>query len=357
MTEHRSVWFSTPIFIGLGLLLIYGLWQWAGNDELPTGFASGNGRIESVEVDVAARYPGRIAEVLVSEGDFVSPGQVLARMDTATLDARLHAAQAELKQAQIGVEIVAAQVKQREAEIRAAQALLAQRQVELDAAARRLRRSEELAAKQSLSEQNLDDDRARHQGSRAAVNAAQAQVAAAEAALGFARSQVIAAQSQVASAEAALELIQADLDDSVLRATCECRVQYRIAEPGEVVAAGGKVLNLVNLNDVYMSFFLPTAIAGRLALGDPARLILDVAPQYVVPAEVSFVANVAQFTPRSVETEEERAKLMFRVKARIPVALLQKHLQQVKTGLPGMAYVRSDRNQEWPDWLAVKLPE
>jgi HlyD family secretion protein len=133
-------------------------------------------------------------------------------------------------------------------------------------------------------------------------------------------------------------------------------VQYRVAEPGEVLPAGGVVLNLVDLGEVYMSFFLPTAQAGRVALGDEAHLVLDAAPQYVVPARVSFVADVAQFTPKTVETAEERQKLMFRVKANIDPELLQKHLRQVKTGLPGVAYVRIDRNAAWPEHLAITLP-
>ncbi|MCY1241500.1 efflux transporter, RND family, MFP subunit [compost metagenome] len=130
------------------------------------------------------------------------------------------------------------------------------------------------------------------------------------------------------------------------------RVQYRVAQPGEVLSAGGRVLNLVDVSDVYMTFFLPTAQAGRVAIGADARIVLDAAPQYVIPATISFVADVAQFTPKSVETEEERQKLMFRVKAKIPQDLLQKYIQQVKTGLPGMAYVKLDPNAEWPKNLA-----
>jgi len=103
---------------------------------------------------------------------------------------------------------------------------------------------------------------------------------------------------------------------------------------------------------VFMTFFLPTAQAGRVALGSDARLVLDAAPQYVMPARISFVSDVAQFTPKSVETEEERQKLMFRVKARIPGELLKKYVRQVKTGLPGMAYVKVDPAAEWPAHLA-----
>ena len=148
----------------------------------------------------------------------------------------------------------------------------------------------------------------------------------------------------VDAAQAAIESIAADINDSVLKAPRDGRVQYRVAQPGEVLAAGGTVLNLVDLGDVYMTFFLPTAQAGRVAIGAEVRLVLDAAPQYVIPAKVTFVADVAQFTPKTVETAEERQKLMFRVKAQIAPELLRKHIEQVKTGLPGMAYVRLDRD-------------
>ena len=117
------------------------------------------------------------------------------------------------------------------------------------------------------------------------------------------------------------------------------------------------MLNLVDLSDVYMTFFLPTAAAGRMAVGTEVRIVLDAAPQYVIPAQVSFVADVAQFTPKTVETAIEREKLMFRVRAQLPPDLLKKYILQVKTGLPGVAYVRRDPNAPWPDRLQVKLPK
>ena len=179
-----------------------------------------------------------------------------------------------------------------------------------------------------MPEQTYDDDRARARGAEAAVGAAQAQVAAAEAAIATAKSEVIGAQAQLDAARATIERIQADIDDSMLSSPRDGRVQYRAAEPGEVLAAGGRVLNLVDLSDVYMTFFLPTATAGRVALGAEVRIVLDAAPQSVIPARVSFVADVAQFTPKTVETEEERLKLMFRVKANIDPELLRKHMHR-----------------------------
>ena len=165
------------------------------------------------------------------------------------------------------------------------------------------------------------------------------------------------AQAQIEAIKATVVRLQADIDDSELKAPRDVRVQYRIAEPGEVLAAGGRALNTVDLSDVYMTFFLPTAAAGKVALGSDIRLVLDALPNYVIPAKASFVASVAQFTPKTVETESERLKLMFRVRARIDPALLKQHLDQVKTGLPGKAYIKLDPAAEWPAELAVKLPE
>ena len=168
---------------------------------------------------------------------------------------------------------------------------------------------------------------------------------------------VIVRRTRVEAAQATERRILADIDDSELKAPRDGRIQYRVAEPGEVLAAGGRVLNMVDLADVYMTFFLPTEQAGLLALGSEARLVLDAAPDLVIPANISFVASVAQFTPKTVETSDERLKLMFRVKARIPPELLAQHLEYVKTGLPGMAYVRLDKQQPWPEALAVRLPQ
>lgn len=323
---------------------------------LPPGFAASNGRIEATEIDIAAKIAGRLAEVAIREGDFVHAGQVLARMDTATLDAQLKEAQAALSQAEIGVDTARSLVSQRDAECGTAQAVVLQRQAETDAAVKRLARTEELTAAGHASRQLLDDDRARVLASRAGVGAARANLAAANAALGTARSQVIAAQSHVDATRATIQRIQADIDDSVLRAPRDGRVQYRVAQPGEVLGAGGVVLNMVDLSDVYMTFFLGTNQAGRTAMGAEARIILDAAPQYVIPATVTFVADVAQFTPKTVETAEERQKLTFRVKVSIAPELLRRHIHYVKTGLPGMAYVRLEPATPWPAHLQERLP-
>ncbi len=321
------------------------------------GFASSNGRIEATEINVAAKLGGRVQDLLVDEGAFVQAGQVLGHMQVQTLDAQRDEARARAQQAVTGIDTAVAQVAMRASDRLAAQAVVAQRMSEFDAAQLRLQRSQILAREGASSEQELDDDRARVRSVQAAVDAARAQVAAASAAVAAAQTQVTAARSAVLAANATVVRIQADMDDSALTAPRAGRVQYRIAQPGEVVAAGGKVLSLVDLSDVYMTFFVPEASAGRLAMGSEVHLVLDAAPQYVIPSKITFVASTAQFTPKTVETASERQKLMFRVKAQIDPALLQKHLQQVKTGVPGMAWIKTDAQAAWPAELTVKVPQ
>jgi HlyD family secretion protein len=333
------------------------VWQLVKPGDLPEGIVSGNGRIEAVEIDVSAKAPGRIREIVADEGDFVKAGQVVAHMDTDVLIAQRAAAEAQLAQAQNAIQIAESQVAQRQSERAAAFATTRQREAELNAARKRLARSETLAREGATPVQERDDDRARVEGAQAAVEAARAQVAAVDAAIRTAQSQIIGARSNVDAVRATISRLQADIADCDLKAPSDGRVQYRIAQPGEVVAGGGRVLNLVNLSDVYMTFFLPETVAGRVGLGSEVRIVLDAAPDFVIPAKVSFVADVAQFTPKTVETESERQKLMFRVKARIDPALLNRHIRQVKTGLPGMAYVRTDRDAEWPAKLTVNVAQ
>ena len=343
------------IFIVVAALIAAGgyyAWQKLNNDSLPEGIASGNGRIEAVEIDISTKSPGRIRQILADEGDFVNAGDVLAQMDTDQAESQRRQAEAQLRRAEISIETARSLVAQREAEQKAAAAIIAQREAQLDAAQRRLVRSQQLSESRTVSQQILDDDRANARGVEAAVSAAKAQLAATEAGISAAKAQVVDAEAAVDAAKAAISTIAVEINDATLKAPKPGRVQYRVAQPGEVISAGGRVLNLVDLSDVYMTFFLPTAQAGQVAIGADARIVLDAAPQFVIPAKISFVADVAQFTPKSVETEEERQKLVFRVKAKIPQELLQKYIQQVKTGLPGTVYVKLNSEATWPQNLA-----
>lgn len=335
-----------------------GYYYWSQNSSsLPEGFAQSNGRIEATEIDIATKTAGRIDTILVKEGDFVQQGQELARMDTRALQEQLHEVQAQLRQAISAVATAESGLVQRKSEKLAAQAVVRQREAELDAAQKRLNRSRVLVKTKAVSQQQVDDDTAQMQGSKAALEASKAQVAASTAAIDSAQAGIVQAKNRVEAATATERRITADLEDSILKAPRNGRIQYRVAEPGEVLGAGGRVLNMVDLSDVYMTFFLPTEQAGKVALGSEVHIILDAAPNIVIPAKTSFVASVAQFTPKTVETQNERLKLMFRVRARISPELLEKHLEYVKTGLPGKAYVRLDAQAAWPIDLEVRLPE
>lgn len=350
--RHLTWW-----IIGIVVVVAAVAWWMLRPAGVPEGFAASNGRIEATEVDIATKIAGRIDTILVSEGQFVRQGEVLAKMDTRVLNEQRQEAIAQIKEAESAVAAARALLEQRQSEMRAAQAVVKQRDAELASVSKRHTRSQTLSTRGAVSAQQLDDDRAAAESARAALESARAQVSASNAAIEAARTNIIQAQTRVEAAQATERRIQADIDDSELKAPRDGRVQYRVAEPGEVLAAGGRVLNMVDLSDVYMTFFLPTEQAGLLKIGGDARLVLDAAPDLRVPATISFVASVAQFTPKTVETRDERLKLMFRVKARIPQELLQQHLEYVKTGLPGMAWVRLDEQQPWPDDLVVRLPQ
>ncbi len=330
----------------------YYAWSEAQTSALPQGIAAGNGRVEATEVDISALTGGRIANIGANEGDFVRAGDVLVQMDVVQLNAQKRQAEAQLRRSEIGVEAATAVVAQAEAQQRAAEAAVDQAQAAADAAAQRLARSEQLATSNAISQQALDDSRAADRQAKAALASTEASLAAGQAGVAAARVQVVDAEAAIEAAKAAIDVVTASIEDATLRSPRDGRIQYLIAQEGEIVGSGGRILSLVDLGDVYMTIFLPTSQAGRVQLGSEVRLVMDAAPQYVIPATVSYVADVAQFTPKTVETADEREKLMFRVRARIDPQLLTRYLDYVKTGLPGMAYVRLDPDAEWPASLA-----
>ncbi len=327
----------------------------------PTGpgdaLAQGNGRLEAIEIDVATRQGGRLAQVLPGEGATVHSGEVLARMDTTPLDAQLAEAQAQIERARNALATAGTQLSLRESELAVAQAGVVQRRSDLTAAETRYARSKALVGMGGVAQQQLDDDRARVDSSRGALSAAQSQVAAARAAIAAARSQQVEAASAVRAAQAAARRVQVEIDDCTVRAPVDGQVQYLISRPGEVLPAGGKILSLLQIDSLYMAFFLPEGDSGKVAIGDAARIVLDALPGQVVPATVSYVSSIAQFTPKTVETANERQKLMFRVKARIDPVWAAARLPELKSGMPGVAYVRLDRATAWPAALQPAPPK
>ncbi|MGA8136910.1 MULTISPECIES: HlyD family secretion protein [Pseudomonas] len=315
MNQHSSRLFAGALLVLLAAAGGFGYWK-SLHDRLPEGLGMGNGRLEATEVQIASKTPGRLAEVLVNEGDKVTRGQLLARLDTRTLEAQRNQAEAEVLRAREN--------------LAANQANVQLRQSELLLAGQELKRFRELSQRGFASGQVIDQQQARYDTSTAALTAAKAQVSATNAAIG-------AAQAQVAQ-------LTSEIDDSSLRAPLDGIIQLRLAEPGEVLGAGGRVLLLIDPNDQYMNLYLPASVVGRLTQGDDARILLDALPEHPLPAKVAFVAAKSQFTPKEVETRDERQKLVFRVKLRLtePAAV-----PQAKPGMPGAGYVRTSP-VDWP---------
>ena len=278
----------TMLVICAAALAYYGIKTYINNAKYnQPGFAYGNGRLEATEVSISTKLAGKIAEIYVNEGDLVRKGDKLALMQLNVLNAELAQAQAELKRA--------------DAELR-------HKRTGCSNAKRRFERHEQMLKSQATSEQSYDDAKANYLS-------AQADLEAAAAAVEIAKAKILRTQE--------------DINDSLLVSPIRGRVQYRVAQPGEILNTGNGILNLVDLTDVYMTFFLPEEIAGKVKIGAEARIVLDAIPDIPIPATISFVADVAQFTPKTVETREERQKLMFRVKAKIDPALLEQSRSQM----------------------------
>ena len=310
--------------IAAGVIAFFGYQYYESRrSTVPEGIAYGNGRIEAKLTDVSAKEALRIKDVLVDEGDLVTPGQVLVHLDTVTLDAQLAAENANVaaaKERRVGAEATITKVK--------SQIKLAR--IEAD-------RSRKLVAENAGSQREYDDR-------RAAVETNTAALAEAEAQLETARREVTVAEANAAT-------VQTRIDDATLKSPVLGRVLYRLTEPGEVLAAGGKAMTLVNLEDVYMEIFLPAAEAAAVKVGAEARLTVDFRPGRSAIGYVSFVSPEAQFTPKEVETKSEREKLVFRVKIQVPKALVTQSIQHIKTGVRGVGYVKISESAAWPAWL------
>jgi HlyD family secretion protein len=301
-------------------------WLLLSKPALPPGFAGGNGRLEATQIYVSTKYPGRVQDVLVNEGDTVDAGQVVAHMDTSALQAQLREAEAQVRSAQDGRNVAIAQV--------------AVKQASHDYAAKQYDRSQELVGKGAVSQQEAEIDKARMLATKAELEGAKVQV-----------TQTL---STIAAAKASADRLRTEIADATLVAPIRARVETRLTEPGEVLPSGGRVFSLDDLSDVYMYVYLPSEVTGKVPLGSEAKVVLDAAPQYPIKTYVSFISPMAQFTPKTVETAEERHNLTFRVKLQLDKTRLREWEPLVKVGLPGMGYVRWDTRAQWPEKLQSK---
>ncbi len=317
--------------VGLVLLLVIGVagggisWWINRTPALPAGIFSGNGRLEADPIDIATKFAGRILELRADEGDRVSSGQILAIMDTRDLQASLKKAESQAASATRAVAEARALADQLHSQV-----VLAQQQMD---------RAKALMKDGWVTKEVFDQRQQSLQGAKAGELASQERVTEAEHALDAANHDA--------------ELYRVNIADNTLVAPRDGRIAYRIANVGEVLSAGGKVFTMLDFGYVYMDVYLPTAAAGRVKIGDDARIVLDAYPDHPIPAKVTFLADQAQFTPKMVETQTERDKLMFRVRVRIDADRLKAHADAIRSGLPGMAYVRTDPGVDWPARLQV----
>jgi len=301
-----------------------GFYWWKSlQSQLPPGVFSGNGRIEADEIDISTKFAGRIATIAVDEGFMVKAGQVVATMDTRDLEASLKKSKAQVELSHRAIDEAKANIAQLES-----QQILAQQEYD---------RAVALAQKGYQTKEVLDQRRQQLDGAKAALQAGQFREIQAEHALEAATHDV--------------ELYTVNIADNTLVAPRDGRIQYRIANVGEVLPAGGKVFAMLDIGYVYMDIYLPTEEAGRVKFGEDARIVLDAYPNIAIPAKVSFVATQAQFTPKTVETKTERDKLMFRIRVRIDPERLRARGDAVRSGLPGVAYIRTDPAVSWPERL------
>lgn len=323
MTKKKLIYLC--VFAGIVLIAAfagYKYWKYT-QTALPKGIAFGNGRIEAKLVDVSAKESLRVKSILADEGDQVWPNQVLVQMDTVTLDAQLDEAKAN---------ILAAREK-----LAIAEAAIIKQKSQIELAKIEVNRTRNLLKERAGTQREYDYRKTSLETSTASLAEDEARLKTAE--------------QEVVVAEANAEVIQTRINDATLRSPVRGRVLYRLAEVGEVLPPGGKVLTLVNLDDIYMEIFLPAEQAAKIKIGADARVTVDYAPGRAAAGYVSFVSPEAQFTPKFVETQSEREKLMFRVKIRLPEELVSSYLEYIKTGVRGVGYVKIDKSATWPSWL------
>ncbi|CCE01650.1 HlyD family efflux transporter periplasmic adaptor subunit [Bradyrhizobium sp. STM 3809] len=296
------------------------VWWQRLHPPLPPGFSVSNGRVEADEIDIATKYAGRVAELRADIGDLVEAGQIVARMDSRELQQSLAKAEAQAEQAQHVVDQARASLVQ-------------------------------LQTQKTLAEQEMERTRSLLQNGWTTKEIADQR----QQALDAATAGLAGSQARIAEAERALEAVRHDvalytvqIADNSLIAPKAGRIQYRLANVGEVLGAGGKVFTMLDIGYVYMDVFLPTEEVGKIKVGTDARIVLDAYPDRPIPAKVSFVASQAQFTPKTVETRSERDKLMFRIRVRVDPDRLAAHADAVRSGLPGVAYVRWNSDIAWP---------
>jgi HlyD family secretion protein len=348
-----------------GVLGVIGRGVW--DSRFPEGLIQANGRIEGDHVTVASKFPGRIQHLLAREGDTVHAGQVLIRLDDTqtrakveqakrafeALEAQVQAAHTTLAVLNLEVPLAIEAADERVAGARAA---VAKAEAVEQEARRDAERMRPLLAEQAVSQQQLDQAEARWavaqnewQAAQSALLQAQKELAQAE--LGWKRirakeAEVAALERQRDQAEAALREVESVLADLTIVAPTSGTVTTRLVDVGEVVPAGAPLLELVDLDRLYLQVYVPEVQIGKLRLNLPARIYTDAFPDRPFEAVVRYIASKAEFTPKEVQTPDERVKLIYAVK----LYLKENPDHRLTPGLPADAVIK------WRDDVAWAKP-
>ncbi|MBB5016773.1 HlyD family secretion protein [Chitinivorax tropicus] len=367
MKLQAHILIPTALAIGLAGFLVWH--QLADRQGLPEGLIQTNGRLEGEHIAVAGKTPGRIVRLLVKEGDSVNAGQAMAQLDdtqlkakseqvaqtVATLTAQLHAAQTVLGVAkqEVPLNITAndAQLQRARAQLGKAQAAEAQAQRDASRMRALLERGSVDRHKTELAE--LAATAAQADTAAARTGVIQAEQALQQARLGDARiaakqAELNALAAQLEQARAAQREIDSVLADLTLKAPAQGVVMSRIRDLGEMVAPGSPVFDIVDLDQLYLKVYVPENQIGKIKLGLPAQIYTDAFPDTAYPATLRYIASRAEFTPKEVQTPDERVKLVYAVK----LHLNQNPKHQLTPGLPADAVIRWDEQIAWqrPKW-------
>ena len=325
MINRKSFWIGA-LTIGLCLVAAVLWWRYGERGALPPYLARANGRLEMTRIDVAVKYPGRVIDLLFREGDAVQQGAILARQDAAEINAQIAGAEAQRQKTLSAIAKAQAEVGVRKKNLGLAK-------LEWDQASA-------MRGKSLVSQVELDRRRLALEAETAGVEAATEAAKEARDALG--------------EADAQITRLRVILGEQTIRAPANGRIEYKIVERDAVLPAGGRVALLLEMDDVYMTVFLPEKAVGKIKIGDEARIVVD-AFKGTLPAFISFVSPESEFTPKYVETQSERDKLLYRVKLQIPVDVARRYSGVLKSGMTGNGYVRTDTSAAWPRDLSTAI--
>jgi HlyD family secretion protein len=291
----------------------------------PAATPRASGYVEATEVRVAAEVGGRIAELLVDEGTRVAAGEPIARIDGSDIEIAIRRASADRDQAAAQLRLVEAgarveDVRQARAQAESADADVAAAQAELDAATADLQRFEALLQANAGSRKQRDDAATRRQVAWARVAAARQHARAADETVarlkaGSRVEEISAARARVASAEAQLASLEKNLADAHVKAPIGGVVTSKLVDAGEIIAARTPIVAISDLDHAWANVYVDEPIVPQLRLGQAATLVTDAGQR--LAGTVTFISPRAEFTPRNVQTADERSKLVYRIKVTV----------------------------------------